>query len=103
MARKPLTAALNASAKRNPRREESTEEKKAPRRAPRLDEPTHLIAFRVAVSIDDQVEETVLRVNQAARAAGRANLKKRELMELALRHLLRLSPGEILDLVGENS
>ena len=100
MSRKALTAALKASTKRNPprRQEDGGESRERSVSSPSREEPTTLVAFRLPVSVDDQIEETVVRLKQAARAAGQSSLKKKELLELAIRHFLSLSPGEILDL-----
>ena len=94
----PLTAALKASSKRNPQRQNAETLPPSPRSAAQREEPTTLVAVRLPVSVDDQIEETVLRVNQAARATGQSSLKKKDLIELAIRKFLSLSPGEILDL-----
>lgn len=100
MGRKLNTAALTATQKRNPRRDES--EPKAARRPDARLEPTVVIAFKLAVSVDDQIEDTLVQINRAARASGGRQLKKRELIELALRNLLLLSPGEILDSANQS-
>ena len=63
-------------------------------------EPSHNVCVRLPVSLDDCLEEQVLRVNQAARAAGQKTITKRELIELALREVVRRAPGEVLDLVS---
>jgi hypothetical protein len=60
------------------------------------DEPSHHIVVKVPVSLDDQIEEQLLRVNRAARDAGRAGFTKRRFIELALRDLVRTPPAEIL-------
>jgi hypothetical protein len=63
--------------------------------------PPYFVAVRVPVSLDDQIEEQLLKVNQAAREAGRAGFSKRRFIELALRDLVRTPPAEILARAGQ--